>query len=87
MKKLLLVLIFAACAAALISGGLSMAGLDYNHLFAYSAANNSILVMLLGALVYYQESEEKKWLYAAAFWGMFLILGLLLAGVVQRFRT
>lgn len=87
MKKPLLVLRSAAYTAALISAVLSLAGLDYNHLFAYSMANNLLLGMLLGALDHYQESGEKKWLYATALWGVFLILGLLLAGVVQRFRA
>ena len=87
MKNPLGILKNTAMTVALISVVLSLTGLDYNHLFAYSMANNLLLGMLLGALDHYQESGKKKWLYATAFWGAFLILWLLLAGVVQRFRV
>ena len=87
MKNPLGILKNAAMTVALLSAVLSLAGLDYNHLFAYSMANNLLLGILLGTLEHYQESGEKKWLYATAFWGAVLILWLLLAGVVQRFRA
>lgn len=87
MKKPLPVLSLVACAVALISMGLSMAGLDYNHWCTYSMTHNTTIAMLLGALNRYQESGEKKWLCAAAFLGAFLLLWPLLAWVVQRFRA